>query len=682
MIKLFDNEKLNKEQLDALIGKIRAIVYARVSTDDQAKHGYSLDSQVERCVQKAYNKFGISSDEIIALVEEGYSGDDPERPALKYALYLLEQGIGQKIFFLHPDRMSRYLSLQTQISQRVWSAGCDIEFVEMDLDKNNPESMLMFNIQGSIAQYNKAKILANSKRGRRTKAKNGKISGARRLYGYSFDKENDTFIENDEEKQIYLKIVDLFLNKSMGLLTIAKELSKLGIPAPSGNKWYQSTIGRILRNESYTGNYYYGRTEVVQMSGKTQQINKAKEDWIKIPIPQYIDEITFMNIQEKLEKSIKKNNGRPSDEYLLKGLVKCGRCGSSLVSGVTSRTKDKLLKYYSCSKKSPKGYDVGNIENTARCLGRNFRVDILDEHIWNSIHEKIRNPKSVVDLIVQRQEDTEKLNELLTNKNTLEKTLSDKTSERKNYIKLCATGKIDESELDEMLQDVDITISAIKDDLLVLGDLIKGMSTNLDNATRAEKILIEYQNIINEDELTIKKKREILNATIKKVVVFDDMSVDIIWQLDEIAHKNIYDGQGDGLVFYVDELIDLPKPKHGGDSVEHKYEKFQSKLDRLLKMYREDLLTFEEIADKMNTDWWTIKTLFRKNDIQFITIKERAKLKRTKDFKKIYDLLYVQKMSMNEIYRRYKISPSYTRKVIQENLGDNLCTNFQEKLNV
>jgi DNA invertase Pin-like site-specific DNA recombinase len=124
--------------------------------------------------------------------------------------------------------------------------------------------MLNFNIQGSIAEYNKAKILADTKRGRITKVKNGLIPGLKRIYGYTYDTEIDTLIENEVEKEVYLKMVDMLLNKNYSCSKIARELSLRNVHAPSGDRWYQTTISRILKNEAYTGNYYYGKTQVVK----------------------------------------------------------------------------------------------------------------------------------------------------------------------------------------------------------------------------------------------------------------------------------------------------------------------------------------------------------------------------------------------------------------------------------
>lgn len=213
---LKDHEKLAREDIVSLIDKIKAIVYTRVSSDIQVDN-YSLESQTQICVKEAKEKFDISEHEIIVLREEAESGDNPNRPMLDYILFLLEKGIGNTVIFLHPDRLSRHLHLQQQITHKIWELGCDLHFVEFDLQKDNAESMLNYNIQGSIAQYNKAKILANTKRGRRAMVADNKIPGMNRIYGYTYDKDLHTLVENKFEKEGYLIMVKLVLGVQLVL---------------------------------------------------------------------------------------------------------------------------------------------------------------------------------------------------------------------------------------------------------------------------------------------------------------------------------------------------------------------------------------------------------------------------------------------------------------------------------
>ncbi|GIP32624.1 recombinase family protein [Paenibacillus sp. J2TS4] len=533
-----------REQLNALVGQIKALVYARVSTDDQARHGFSLESQIERCVNFSRSKYNYAENQLLVLVEAGEHGDNPDRPMLKYLMFLVEQGIGSKVFFLHPDRMSRYLQLQIELSSRLWDLGCDIEFVEFDLDKDSPESMLMFNVQGSIAQYNKAKILANTKRGRRTKALKGEVVGLRRIYGYSFDKENDRLVENDEEKRVYLMLVDMLLNKGYSCSRMARELSARGIQAPSGTVWYQATISRILKNESYTGTYYYGKTEVVQSKGKGRTIRKPREEWIPIPIPAYIDRATYNKMQAQLAKLAKTSSGRPSEPCLLKGLARCGRCGAAVTAGVTSRTANGLIKYYACTGKTKKGYRVGTDEPShSLCRGRNWRADQVDRIVWTELAAVLKSPEEYIKRYVKKLDDTETILKLQAKREELLCAVADKTKARDKYVDLYASGWIEtKAALESKLRTLDRQLAVLRDDLIQAEDSLRLAETNVNYSCLVLKYVRQLKGLVAADRLSAADQRDLVALLVDQAVLHEEGRIELVLCCSEHVYRNLIHG--------------------------------------------------------------------------------------------------------------------------------------------
>ncbi len=539
MIQLKGEEKLSLEQIFNLIGKINAIIYARVSTADQAKKGYSIESQIEMCKQRALSKFGFKENELVVVIEDGRMGDDPNRPGLNYVLYLLEKGIGKKLIMLHPDRFTRDNTLQGVISRRIWSMGIDIEFIEFEVDPDNPESMLMYNIQGSIAQYNKAKILANSRRGRVQKARKGELPSFKRLYGYKYDKKIQLLEINDEEAMVYIDMVDMLLNQDMSCNQIAQELSRKGIPAPNGDIWYQTTVTRILRNESYTGNYYYGKSKVVQKDGEKKQVPQPREEWIKIAIPPLIDEETFLLIQKKID-ALNKAKGRKSKSYLLKGIVKCGRCGASAGSGITSKVKSGVYKYYSCRNKSAKGYIVGTGKKAKKCEGVNWRVDIVDEIVWKWLLDKINNPETVIKEITKELSDTHKLSSLEKQKDEIQKKLIELEKEETNYAILFGKGKITEKQFDDLTNPIKRQTESLQYDLNIIKSNLITLKGEYNETELIKKNIKKFQEVIK-GNLEMKDKRTIVQMFVERVILNEDFTIEIItkWGSNE-SNPNQY----------------------------------------------------------------------------------------------------------------------------------------------
>ncbi|RPK31724.1 hypothetical protein EDO6_02351 [Paenibacillus xylanexedens] len=541
MIVLRDHQKLNVTQISALIGKIRAIVYTRVSSDIQVDN-YSLDTQIDICVNEAKEKFDINRDEIIVLREEAESGDNPNRPMLNYIFFLLGKGLGSKVIFLHPNRLSRHLHLQQDVTHKIWELGCDLHFVEFDLQKGNAESMLNYNIQGSISQYNKAKILADTKRGRNAMVANNKIPGMNRIYGYTYDKELDTLVENPIEKERYLLMVKMILEGS-SCSEIARVLSSKRFAAPKGGDWYQVTISRILRNPAYKGTFYYGKTETIQVLGKKKKVSKPKEEWTMISVPEYIDEVTFEKVQKVLDDNVKfhKNKGKPTQDYLLRNLVRCGRCGASVSSGTTTKTKYGLLKYYTCTRKTTKSYNVESGKPNVSCRGANWRVDMIDNLVWGEFTTIVNNPQHLVDKLLERVSDTAKVDELHKSKDILVKSLKEKERLKERYIDLYAEGIIkSKEELSLKIAPIEIEISDLNKELSAISENLKMSQHQDDSALLAANILEKFKKII-QTNLTIEDKRRLIYNFIDSVVLHDDKRIEIVYKIS--PHKELPDNE-------------------------------------------------------------------------------------------------------------------------------------------
>lgn len=674
MIILRGNETLTTEELYALVGKILGVIYARVSTADQAKKGYSLESQIEKCKERAMSKYKFNDDEIIVMVEEGAMGDDPNRPALNYAMYLLEKGLGKKFFILHPDRLTRDNTLQGVVSRRIWNLGVDIEFIEFEVDPNDPESMLMYNIQGSIAQYNKAKIAANSKRGRIQKAKKGEIPNFRRMYGYAYNKEEDNLDINTDEKEVIDEMIDMLLNKKISCNQIAKELSKRGIPAPNGKIWYQTTVTRILRNESYTGTFYHGQTKVVQKSGEKKQVPMPKEEWIPIAIPKIIDNLTFEKIQQAIDE-FGKGKGRKSKSYLLKGIAKCGRCGSAAGSGITSKVKSGVYKYYACRKKASKGYLVGSGENVHVCKGKNWRVDIVDQVVWDWLVDILYNPKALIEELVSELGDNDKIKHLEAKALSIQGKIKEAKKEESNYILLFGKGKIDESQFDILVEPLKENLNYLNDELKVINTQITNLSKSVDEVIMIENYLRKFQETIVSDNLDMKEKRKIVKLFIREVVLNEDDTIIIHtkWsgdgngeELDSNRHKNQVHSQDQRFVFYAERQIDLPELEWKNGEHTYSWQKHIHKLDKLIRMNHKEMLNPNEMYKKTGILADDIKQIFEHHNVKLFNAWEIAKMKRHHDFDILYKLHFERKLSLNEIYREYGYSQIYAKRVFKE----------------
>jgi DNA invertase Pin-like site-specific DNA recombinase len=183
--------------------KLRAAIYVRVSTEEQAVHGYSLAEQREACSQRAAE---LGAVEILLFADEGASGATLDRPGLDALREAVRMGTVNTLVLRDPDRLSRRLAHQLYLSEEFEKAGVQLEFLDFEW-KTTPEGRLFYAIKGAIAEYEREKIRERVTRGKLQKARQGGIPVNFDVYGYRYDTETGEVSLYDEEA-IFLRRLD------------------------------------------------------------------------------------------------------------------------------------------------------------------------------------------------------------------------------------------------------------------------------------------------------------------------------------------------------------------------------------------------------------------------------------------------------------------------------------------
>ena len=148
-------------------------LYARVSSDGQARDN-TIASQV------AALREGVAADGFLlvpdhAYVDEGYSGTILLRPALERLRDAVAGGIVTQIYIHAPDRLARRYAHQVLLIEEFHRAGAEVIFLNRSIG-GTAEDDLLLQVQGVIAEYERAKILERGRRGRRHAARSGSVS--------------------------------------------------------------------------------------------------------------------------------------------------------------------------------------------------------------------------------------------------------------------------------------------------------------------------------------------------------------------------------------------------------------------------------------------------------------------------------------------------------------------------
>ncbi len=173
--------------------------------------------------------------------------------------------------------------------------------------------------------------------------------------------------------------------KHIKTFNIARTLNDLGTPTKTGVKWHPRTIHRMLTNPAYIGMTYYGRT---RGSRKTKLIKQPESEWILLPdtTPPIISRECFDRVQEIIRQDSELHRAKAKHDYLLRGHLVCGYCGSPLVGSFMNHS----IRYYHCRGTYPTS------TRQSICNARYIRADYLEDVTWDSIKKVLSEPEIVL----------------------------------------------------------------------------------------------------------------------------------------------------------------------------------------------------------------------------------------------------------------------------------------------
>lgn len=507
-----------------------ALIYIRVSTEDQAREGFSLEIQEEKCRQRARE---LGCNEVEVFRDEGVSGEILNRPGLLAVRERIRHGGVDYFICLDPDRFSRSLVNQLMVTEEIEKARVKIEFINFEW-RDTAEGKLFYQMRGSISEYEKAKIRMRSLEGKKKKAEKGLLTHNPGIYGYDFDKETDTLQINEEDARVvrmmYAWVLETAPGQYVGPYEVTRRLNDLRIPPPRPPRkedkepiWRRGTVRRILKNESYTGTLHL---RVEDSSGvknnryrppeeKVSRKKRSLEEWCAVQIPSIIDRQTWEEVQFRLRDARRKRPGKSIEQYLLSSMLQCGvpGCGytmhgnrvkKNLPSGV------KYYKYYVCTAKSP------GIPGVDRCKSKNVLADQLENIVWDKVSGWLADPHVLANEIME-QGLGNNLRLLEDEIAAVRQHLDTATAERARIIRGYQKGIIPEEEADKILVEIKERVERMENRL-----------AELNEESRRQQLLEEEQVALREavsefagrlDELTFEEKQYVIRLIVDKVIV-------------------------------------------------------------------------------------------------------------------------------------------------------------------
>lgn len=382
-----------------------AALYARVSTLQQEQEA-TIDSQVA-AIETFAQAQGYRLSKELYFLDEAVSGAKLDRPGLDRVRDLAAEGLFEVVLCLSADRLSRQYVHQLVLLDEFQRVGIQVVFVNQPPVANNPQSQLLFGVQGLFAEYERAMITERLRRGKLYRVRQGQLAHPKAPYGYCYIPVSEAGggrWEIEARQASVVRQIYQWYTEEPGatIWQIVQRLNAQEEPPPARAKqWHYSAVQAILKQPGYTGQAYYNRTcacqngvnrPKLQGRGKIRHPKRAlrpQEEWIPFAVPAILTQAVWQSAQERLAMK-RKFAVRNSKKrfYLLRSLLVCEVCGHTLVGrtrGSNSRTTYACL--YGSKLRAP---DV-----PAHVCA--IAAETIEPVVWQAICDLLRNPALMAD---------------------------------------------------------------------------------------------------------------------------------------------------------------------------------------------------------------------------------------------------------------------------------------------
>ncbi len=392
------------------MNETQVAIYARVSSEQQSD-AKTIESQLSdlRAHVKALGLVLPSEHE---FVDNGYSGSTLIRPALEQLRDVVAAGGIDQVYVHCPDRLARNYAHQVLLLEEFLRAGVEVNFLNREVGQT-PEDQLLLQVQGMIAEYERAKILERSRRGKRHAAQGGSVSvlsGAPYGYRYVSKRDGDGEARFDvvlEEARVVRQVFSWVGQDRCSIGEVCRRLNAAKEKTRTGKTvWDRATVWDMLKNPAYKGAAAFGKTSVEPLRprlrgqrGRPMQPKRAvstqdvpREKWMSISVPALVDEAVFETVQEQLQENQQRARiGQRGARYLLQGLLVCACCGYAYygkpISPSARKGNPRSYAYYRCI-----GSDAYRFGGVRLCWNKQLRTDLVDEAVWNEVCKLLEDP--------------------------------------------------------------------------------------------------------------------------------------------------------------------------------------------------------------------------------------------------------------------------------------------------
>lgn len=401
-------------------GSRQAILYARVSTDEQARTGYSLAQQLEALKSHAAAEGLEVLEEVI---DRGQSGASLERPGMDRVRDLVAAGGVSVVLAQDRDRFSREPAYHYLLRSEFEEHGAKLRALN-DRGDGSPEGDLTDGILDQLAKFERAKTAERTRRGKLRKAREGKIvaSSAGAAFGFDFNEARDGYVINPEAMAVVRRIFQMAGVERTTIYAIRRHLEGAALKTPSGKaKWDSSYVRGLLLNDLYKPHSFeeirkivspevaarldpkekYGVWWAGRKSFKRKKVaengpdgrryrytykveERAPEERIGVPVPGSGIPREWVEAARGVIRTNKRPARAGNREWeLTGGILRCAECRRAM-SARTYRKPGGVYLYYCCA--------AGAYVAKHTCSARgHHRAEGLEARVWGEVSKLLKD---------------------------------------------------------------------------------------------------------------------------------------------------------------------------------------------------------------------------------------------------------------------------------------------------
>jgi len=307
---------------------LKTAIYVRVSTEEQAKEGYSIRAQIDKLKSyiqiKDWTFYKVYAD-------EGISGKNIEgRPAINELIADIKAGRVNNVLVYKIDRLTRSTRDLIDLAEIFKNHNCTFNSLMESIDTQTASGRMFLKIIGIFAEFERENIIERITLACEKKVREGYTLG-NFVTSYGYDKAKGEKVQtvNPAEAEIVKEIYAMYIDGNMSYNAIAKNLNHRNIKPKLSENWSNPSVRSVLRNPNYIGKVRYAmddKDRYFEAEGKHEAI---------------ISEELFYEAQNKMEKiKHKTHTKRPKADHYFSGTIYCGECGAKLKTHGEYKTTD------------------------------------------------------------------------------------------------------------------------------------------------------------------------------------------------------------------------------------------------------------------------------------------------------------------------------------------------------